>query len=70
MLICWFLFINIQVSLVIPWWGWIGTHSIFPPLELVNYGINLKESTWQRCVRVVQIELCMTWITLSLICSQ
>lgn len=32
-------------------------------IDLVNYSINLKESTWQKCIKVVQTELCKSWLT-------
>lgn len=29
----------------------------------MHHSINTKESTWQKCIRVVQTEACGTWIT-------
>ena len=63
MIMCWFFFMSIKVNVVIPLWGWTGGHAPFLPFDLGNSFINLKESSFQECIRVVQIKLCGTWIT-------
>lgn len=65
MITCYFIFCSLISRLI--WlfciWKWIYTCSPFLPGDPVNYGINFKEHTWQKCMRVVQIELYRTWIT-------
>ena len=57
---CGFLLMNIKVNVVFLLWGWTGSHSPFLPCDLVNSIINLKDSSWQEHIRVVQTKLPLT----------